>query len=274
MRVAATGRVAAAARVAAMNRIANIAARLPNSVYGDILRLGQRYPHFAVDFFAVDGGATKVASFIDQRDLTHLLTQATSNNMALIPTADAQYGGRLSAHFDGAAAAKYYVSNRPGAAWSFFVNGPFRAYSTVSFTDVGTSTQDLHSTLATSVAGDTLMRFATSGSFTHSLFRPGVAGLSTAINAAILNTPTLVQVGILGGSAQRYIKTSQVAMNTTPLAGTDQVATQPLSFGARSGGQLPIRARVRHIMLMFPALNASQSDLVEQYIQQDGGPAP
>jgi hypothetical protein len=257
-----------------MNRIANIAARLPNSVYGDILRLGQRYPHFAVDFFAVDGGATKVASFIDQRDLTHLLTQPTSNNMVLIPTADAQYGGRLSANFDGAAAAKYYVSNRPGAAWSFFVNGPFRAYSTASFSDV-TTAQDLYSTLNTSVAGDTLMRISTVASLAHTLFRPGQFGLNTVNGALLLNTPTLVQMGILGGgSAQRFVKTSQVAIATTTLSGSDQVATQPLSFGARSAGQVPIRARVRHIMLMFPALNASQSDLVEQYIQQDGGPAP
>lgn len=108
-----------------MGRVSSSAPSLESRV-----RALDLYSWLEADTYTVDGGTGKVASFDDKvrsgtgiRAITaaHAIAQATGANQAVVPAADANYGGRVSALFGGVI--KNYVSNAPASAWKFLHGG-------------------------------------------------------------------------------------------------------------------------------------------------------
>lgn len=71
---------------------------------------------FSGDYYAIDGGTSKVASIIDHLDPTHALTQGTSAQQVAAPSADANLNSALSFTF---AVSQRYTSNRAASTWAY-----------------------------------------------------------------------------------------------------------------------------------------------------------
>lgn len=246
-----------------------LGADFTSSLFASVLALTAGRPVFTADYYAVDGVTGKVASFIDWNDPTHTLAQATSANQVALPAAHADFAGQLCATFDGGTSARIYQSNRPAAYWSLLCNGPFWAYSTLTFT-FATSFQILYETFSASAAGEFTCGSNGTG-VNQNVWRPTNLGLS-ASSAIAIDTPLVFRHSLASAqSPQRALKTSLVAAASTTLGGSDQTTLTPLVFGARASLGFPLRARVRHLLMLFPALDVAGQSLVEQYILQDSG---
>lgn len=126
-------RVAKTARVAKTRRV-------PDNLFGDVLRAAAYRPVFTADLYVIDGGSGKVRAVVDHQDVAHWLDQADTTKQCALPAGHADFGGALCLTASGT---QYYVSNRPN---NFFHDGTgFRSF----FVYTPTNTTGLNALFAT-----------------------------------------------------------------------------------------------------------------------------
>jgi hypothetical protein len=251
----------------------SIGTRSPRGIFGQILIMALNRPVFVADYYAVDGITGKVSAWIDYNDVTHQLAQTLNARQVAVPAAHADFGGKLCATFDGATAARWYQSNRTAVSWNYLVNGPSRAYSTLTVTAAGAA-QLIWETDNTGSGGATNELSATNV-VRWALFRSGGSAFLGVSTAFTTNVAGSVVVAVSAYDPRRYMKKNGIAAETGALLNNNINTSSSLSFGARSSNDsLPLKARVRHLLIVTPDLGAQEDAAVYSYIQQDTGIAP
>jgi hypothetical protein len=254
----------------------SIGTRIPNTQFGDVLRLVNNRPVFTADYYAVDGVSGKVASFIDWNDATHTLAQASSGSQVAIPAVHADFNGKLCATFTGA---EQYTSNRAAPSWAFRHQGisseEFCVITPTGVSGIG----GLHDTSATATTFGTytFVGFATSTWRAAVLNAAGSVALSD-VGAVAIGTPTYLGLAAYGAGGladskfTKFVKSVSTAM-TTAAAPSALTSNLPLTLGSRVATTQRFIGRWRASLFSY-CLGPDERTAMYSWIQQDTAITP
>lgn len=196
--------------------------------------LCQGGPVFTADYYSVDGGTGKVASFIDWNDPSHLLAQSSGALQVAIPAAHADFINKLCANFTGA---EYYDSNRPQRDWATLHNGQGAGVYGVA-TCVTSGTRRLLNTRAGAGNLGWFVGVDTTPNLTHGITTGAGVTIASSSQAITAGVPIQFTAQYKEGltPAERAFKVTGVteAAADSAAAPDPTIPAATLRFGARS----------------------------------------
>jgi hypothetical protein len=225
---------------------------------------------FDADAVTSDGG-TKLYSWNDRIDATHVLYQATSGAQCNLPAADASFANAKAAVFNGSS--HLYVSTRAASAFTFLHDGTGMEVVGVFNID-NTANMVLWSTWPNASAGGGWhyvnlthweVRLVSADAILDCGLMPANVGTYSAVSFTTADSPQM----------RGYRKSAQVG--TTAAGGP--YATAPV-ITLRIGNLGPgitagmFAGRLRALYLFRRVLNAAEKTTYRSFIQADTGIAP
>lgn len=234
---------------------------------------------FDASSYEVDGVTSKVGAFVDRRDATHKLVQATSASQVDVPTTEVTMGGALAASF---LAAQGYQSNRGAAAWRFLHDATGSTALHVWLPQAEAGSRMIVSTMNGATNGPGAMHY-TGASTGFNWWAGNAANAAGGIlsgngGARFVNGTASYAVYRLGsGSSPQYHgqakSTTAVSGSLTNTPNTGD-PTASLVLGRDTAGNLGKTMRWRMSCFWNRYLTDSDVAVVRSYVQSQLGIAP
>lgn len=250
--------------------------RHPIGLFGDVMTLSQGRPVFTADFYAVDSVTLNVSAFIDWNDFSHMLTQSGGASLQVaIPTAHADFGGKLCATFTGS---EWYRSNRLSSTFIYLHTGPFESthvYTSTSFAGnmviAGTASIDVNNGIGYahwfSTAPRVRLWVANGTSSVFDLFAAAPA----------VNVPTYSTVGMSQQNPAGVVYVKSVLGTSGNVTASPSVSTSvgTLTLGAPGTASPSLKFVGRWRSGVYsPSIGIVEQQAKQSWIQQDTGIAP
>jgi hypothetical protein len=247
--------------------------RVPDTLFGDILRLTQLRPSFIASGHITLSGVGKVLSIHDLNNDAHVLTNANTSQQCDFPVVHADYNNQLCLTFT-VPDLKNYSSNIPGIV-NYMHDGSGGEFFVVN-TPTAAGTSVLVGSRNISGRGFTLGRSTSPASFFYVITAANGFAISQTdpTNSWLQDVPTYINpsyaIFMTPDATVRRRGTTLTSGNQSiaPEAGS---SSQALRLGSDASNFF--RGRWRSL-LFFPPLSTTQRSLVQQWIQQDTGIAP
>lgn len=235
---------------------------------------------FDADNYTVDGVSGKVASFVDYRDPTHVISQPNAAEQVAVPSTDASLNAKTSALFT---SAERYLSNRAAAAWAFLHDGTghdaFYVYvpTTAGAVNCIATTLDANAAFPNTQVGYAADTYTSGGQGQEMYVCNGTGGTKPVYDAGSgqirpLNVGTYQETFFSSTGSPQWGH-----LNKTVSAGSGSVAAtlsssapnNALVLGASPG--VLSRMRWRAMYVFRRVLTAAEKNVVRQYIQATTG---
>lgn len=238
-----------------------------------VLALSATRPYFNADLYVIDGGSGKVRAAADYNGAadTHWLDQSDTTKQCALPSAHADFAGRLHIPFTGV---EWYTSTRVVALWRWPHD-----FTGTHLVLVVTSTVDeanYYLSTASANSGIWLLGGGTSNQGTR-ITTKNAAGANNvniiANGTAPAGTPTYIQVAqdqATSPQATLFAKGSSVGTSAIANAVHTGDPFSPLVLGRRADGLGNKSFRFRELTFA-PTVGASGRALYEEYISKSFG---
>lgn len=228
---------------------------------------------FDADSVTSDGGS-KLYSWNDRIDATHLLFQATSGGQCNLPTADASFANAKTATFNGTS--NVYVTTRAAAAFTFIHNGAGSEVIGVFWPNTPSTNVVLWSTYKS--GAPSVRHYTDLGYWALRVQGGGDALINAGAGSLPYNTALYDVFSLSSADAPQmrgYHKSTQIgsvaSVGTPGTAPPDDLFT----FGNLFPGATNwFTGRVRALYLFRRVLSAAEKTTYRSYIQADTGIAP
>lgn len=244
-------------------------------------RSGFRPSIFTASYYTVDGVSGKVASWVDQLDASHALTQSTSAAQVSVPAQDALFAGAAVASYAGA---QYYDSNRAASAWiaqhdgvgceQIHVLANTQSTTGLAMVIAGTS----RASLATDVGTILFLNTAAGTDTMQYRIKNAVANIldMTGANANLEpNIPVYVRAKYIEGGAPEastLVKTTLLSGANTSAAPSAAAASFTMRLGADPGAASRfLTGKWRASVFCGRPLTAGELSVITAWIRADTG---